>query len=160
MRTAAFSLQHLFIATVAALLCACTACTTRPTFFANADPALRKTSAQFASDAAKRSYEADAPQGGTANGGAEVDYGIHRLSIVNSSTEDWKNVEIWLNKKYVIFIPVVPAQAAHVEMLDFKSIYDQNGNSFPLDSAVTPIDTVEMFKDGKMYSLGQPRLAD
>ncbi len=89
-----------------------------------------------------------------------MDYGIHRLSIVNSSSEDWKDVEIWLNKKYVIFIPSVPAQAAHVEMLDFKSIFDQFGNSFPLDSAVTPIDTVEMFKDGKMYSLGQPRLAD
>src|SRR5258707_1487043 len=79
-------------------------CTTRPPFLANADPALRKTNAQFASDAAKRSYPADAPKGGQANGGAEVDYGIHRLSIVNSSSEDWNNVEIWLNKKYVIFI--------------------------------------------------------
>jgi hypothetical protein len=136
------------------------ACTTRPTFFSNADPALRKTNAQFAADAAKRSYETSAPSAGTANGGAEVDYGIHRLSIVNSSSEDWKDVEIWVNKKYVIFIPVVPAQAAHVEMLDFKSIYDQFGNSFPLDSSVTPIETVEVYKDGKMYSLGQPRLAD
>jgi hypothetical protein len=135
-------------------------CTTRPPFLANADPALRKTNAQFASDAAKRNYPADAAKAGNANGGCEVDYGIHRLSIVNSSSEDWNNVEVWLNKKYVIFIPNVPAHAAHVEMLDFRSIYDQNGNYFPLNSAVTPIDSVEMLKDGKLYSLGQPRLAD
>jgi hypothetical protein len=149
--------RPIVILATAFLLCGCT---TRPTFFSNADPALRKTTAQFAADAAKRSYEADAPKGGNANGAAEVDYGIHRLSIVNSSSEDWKDVEIWLNKKYVILIPTVPANAAHVEMLDFKSIFDQYGNSFPRDSAVTPIETVEMFKDGKMYSLGQPRLAD
>ena len=157
MRISASTFQHVFTIAVVALLAGCT---TRPTFFSNADPALRKTSAQFSADAAKRNYETDAPRSGTANGAAEVDYGIHRLSIVNSSSEDWKDVEIWLNKKYVIFIPVVPAQAAHVEMLDFKNIFDQNGNSFPTDSAVTPIDTVEMFKDGKIYSLGQPRLAD
>jgi hypothetical protein len=153
----ALRLQGLLAVTTIALLCACT---TRPTFFSNPDPALRKTSAQFSADAAKRSYEADAPKAGVANGGAEVDYGIHRLSIVNSSSEDWKDVEIWVNKKYVISVPVVPANAVHVEMLNFKSIYDQNGNSFPENSAVTPIETVEMFKDGKMYSMGQVRLAD
>jgi hypothetical protein len=160
MRIAALTFNRSLILSMVALLCGVTACTTRPTFLSNADPALRKTSAQFSADAAHRNYEADAPKGGLANGGAEVDYGIHRLSIVNSSSEDWKDVEIWLNKKYVILVPVVPAQAAHVEMLEFKTIYDQNGNSFPLDSAVTPIETVEMYKDGKMYSLGQPRLAD
>jgi len=37
-------------------------CVTRPPFLANADPALRKTSAQFSADAANRAYEADAPR--------------------------------------------------------------------------------------------------
>src|ERR1700722_20295450 len=118
-------------------------CTTRPPFLTNADPALRKSNAEFAADAAKRSYEADAPKGGNANEGTEVDYGIHRLSVVSCSSEDWNNVEIWLNKRYVVLIPQVPAHAARAEMLSFESFYDQNGNYFPLDSSVAPIETVE-----------------
>jgi hypothetical protein len=156
--TSRFQLKSAVLVSFAMI--ALSGCTTRPTFFANADPALRKSNAQFASDAAKRSYEADAPKGGNANGAAEVDYGIHRLSIVNSSSEDWNNVEIWLNQKYVIMIPQVPARAARAEMVNFESIYDHDGNYFPLDSSITRIETVEIFLDGKMYSLGQPRLAD
>jgi hypothetical protein len=139
---------------------AVTGCTTRPPFLTNADPALRKSAATFAADAAHRSYEADAPNGGHAQGTNEVDYGIDRLTIVNTSNDDWNDVEIWLNKKYVIMVPQIPAHAARAEMISFKTIYDQNGNYFPLDSSVTPIDTIEMYRDGKMYSLGPVKLPD
>jgi len=50
--------------------------------------------------------------------------------------------------------PQVFAHAARAEMVSFTSFYDQHDNHFPLDSAATPIETIEMFKDGKMYSLG------
>lgn len=135
-------------------------CTTRPPFMTNADPALRRSSAQFAADAAHRHYETDAPKGGDANGRAEVDYGIHRITIENSSNEDWNNVELWLNRQYVVLIPKVPANAARTESVDFQSIFDQHGNSFPTNSLETPINSVELFMNGKMYSLGQPALAD
>lgn len=135
-------------------------CTTRPPFMTNADPALRKSSAQFAADAAHRHYEADAPKGGFANGRAEVDYGIHRITIANSSNEDWDNVELWLNHEYVVFIPKVPANAARSESMNFQYIFDQHGNSFPTNSLETPINSVDLFMNGKMYSLGQPALAD
>jgi hypothetical protein len=134
-------------------------CTTRPPFMTNADPALRQSSAQFAADAAHRVYETSAMQAGPANGRAEIDYGIRRLSIVNSSNEDWTNVEIWLNKQYVVLLPKVQANAAQMEEISLDYIFDQHGKYFPENSEENPINSVEMFKDGKMYTLGL-QLAD
>jgi hypothetical protein len=134
-------------------------CTTRPPFFPNPDPSMHKTAAQFAADAAHRHYESDAPKAGFADGRVEVDYGIHELKIANSSSQDWDNVEIWLNQKYVVFVPRVPANAASAELIIFQNIYDQDGDYFPLDSSQTPINSIEMFKDGKMYTLNM-QLAD
>src|SRR3954470_17628991 len=94
-------------------------CTQRPPFMPNSDPALHKNASQFAADAAHRKYEADAPKAGEANGRVEIDYGLHRVHIVNSSTEDWNDVEIWINQKYVIALPKILANASRAEMIDF-----------------------------------------
>jgi hypothetical protein len=136
-------------------------CTSRPSFVrsANADPALRKSNAEFAADAGHRQYEANAPRAGAANGGAEIDYGFHYLSLVNSSSQDWINVEIWVNQKYVIMIPKISANAARAEIVSFDMIYDSHGASFPTDSQKTPITSVEMYGDGKMFTL-MTQLAD
>lgn len=134
-------------------------CTTRPAYFPNADPALRKDQWQFAADARTRHYEANAPRGGMADGGVEIDYAVRRLNLVNSSPTDWTNVEIWVDKKYVIFVPRVLAHAQRAELLDFNTIFDQGGRPLPPDISTTPINTVEMFRDGKMYDL-MVRLAD
>jgi hypothetical protein len=143
--------------TAAAMLAGCTQ---PPAFLPNSDPAMRKTSAQFAADAAHRHYESDAPKGGEANGSIDVDYGMHRLHVVNSSNEDWNNIELWFNQTYVIFIPNIPGNHAKVETIDFQSIFDEHGTHLPSDAGESPINTVEMYKDGKMYSLGVPKLAD
>lgn len=142
-----------------ALLLAAAGCTTRPAFFPNADPALRKKQSDFAADAATRHYEASAPRGGEADGGVEVDYAVRRLNLVNSSSQDWHNVEIWVDHKYVIFVPEVLAKAQRAELLNFNSIYDSRGYYLPADINTTPINSVEMFRDGKMYDLSI-RLAD
>jgi hypothetical protein len=147
---------------VAAIFCAMMpGCTSRPSFVrsANADPALRKSNAEFAADAAHRQYEANANRAGAANGGVEIDYGFHYLSLVNSSSQDWNNVEIWVNQKYVIMIPKISADAARAEIVSFDMIYDSHGASFPTDSQKTPITSVEMYSDGKMFTL-MTQLAD
>ncbi len=128
-------------------------CTTRAPFLPNPDPSMHKTAAQFAADAAHRHYESDAAKAGPADGRVEVDYGLHIIRIANSSSEDWNNVEIWLNQQYVVFVHNIPANHASVEEIIFQDIYDQQGDYFPLDSQQTPINSIEMFKDGKMYSL-------
>ena len=145
---------------VAAVFCAVmSGCTTRPSFIRNADPDLRKSKAEFAADAAKRQYESTTPRGGAANGGAVIDYGIHQISLVNSSSQDWDNVEIWLNRQYVILIPKIPANAARAEIVAFDMIFNSKGTSFPTDSQTTPITSVEMYKDGKIFTL-MTQLAD
>src|ERR1700722_20961280 len=136
-------------------------CTSRPSFVrsANADPARRKSNAEFAQDASLPQYESNASPAGAANGGAVIDYGFHYLSLVNSSNQDWINVEIWVNQKYVIMIPKISANAAQAEIVSFDMIYDSHGASFPTDSAKTPITSVEVFDSGKMFSL-MTQLAD
>jgi hypothetical protein len=134
-------------------------CTTRPAFFRNSDPALRKEQWEFAADARTRHYEADAPRGGPADGGAEVDYSVRRINVVNSSAADWVNVEIWVDHRYVIMVPRVLAHAQRAELLDFNSIFDHDGHYLPADINTTPINSIELFRDGKMYDM-TVRLAD
>jgi hypothetical protein len=135
-------------------------CTQRPPFVPNPDPALHKNASQFAADAAHRHYETDAPKAGEANGRVEIDYGLHRVQIANSSTEDWNDIEVWVNQKYVVALPKIPGKASRAESIDFQMIFDEHGNHLPFNGEEEPVNTVEMYKDGKMYSLGSPRLAD
>jgi len=135
-------------------------CNAPPPFLPNSNPALRKTSAQFAADAAHHHYESTAPKAGQANGRVEVDYGIGRLTIANLSTEDWNDVEIWVNQKYVVSLPKITGNMQGVVQINFQSIFDDSGNHLPISATEKPVNTVEMFKDGKMYSLGVPHLAD
>ena len=137
-------------------------CAGRVSLFPNTDPALRKTPPQFAADAAMRHpFKADAPSGGEANGRAEVDYGLDVLEVVNLSDEDWDNVEIWLNRKYVVFVPKIEKGAPRTKVLNFQMIFDESGNSFPTNniSEENRIQKLEMLRGGKLYSL-KLQLAD
>jgi hypothetical protein len=139
-------------------------CAGRPAIVPSSDPALRKTSTQLAADAAKRSYEAEAPRGGEAVGRAEVDYGLKELHIVNLSSEDWRDVEVWVNQHWVVYLPVLPHQQSKVEgfrRINFPMFYDRDGNFFPVNfiNSKVRIEKVEVFHDGKMYDVPL-RLAD
>ena len=131
-------------------------CAGRPSLIPNSDPALRKTSAQFASDAAKRHpLNATLPSGGTAKGRAQVGYGRDTLEIANTGTEDWHNVEVWVNRKYVVFIPSIRAGASRVKTINFQMMFDEKGRSFPVDNR-TPermVRQLEIVRDGMIYSV-------
>src|SRR3954471_21023395 len=69
---------------MAALISVLGGCQGTVSLFPNADPALRKTPAEFAADAAKRQpFKADAPRGGEAAGRAEVNYAGDVLQVSN-----------------------------------------------------------------------------
>ena len=140
----------------AAALAALTGCAGRPSLIPNSDPALNKTSAQFASDAAKRHpFNASLPNGGTAKGRAQVGYGRDTVEIVNLGTEDWQNVELWANRKYVVFIPRIRAGADRVTTINFQMMFDDKGKYFPLDNS-TPermVRQLEIVRDGSIYSV-------
>src|SRR5262249_607312 len=90
-------------------------CAGRAEIFPNSEPALRKTAAELASDSAKRfPYKADAPRGGTAIGRAQVGYSVNVIEIENLGDADWDDVEIWVNKSYVVWLPKLKARPGKV----------------------------------------------
>jgi hypothetical protein len=131
-------------------------CAGRPTVIPPDDPALRKTAAQFAADAAKRAYPADAPRAGDAIGRAQVGYMLNVLEIGNLSDEDWTDVEIWVNKTYVVFVSKIakaPNGQGEIKRIPFQMLYDREGHSFPLDNSKVLVTTVEMLRNGKLYNI-------
>ena len=129
-------------------------CAGRPSLVPNSDPNLRRTSAQFAADAARRHpYKADAPRGGAAMGRAEYNLMMGTLQVLNYSDEDWDNVEIWVNRKYVCWMPKIEKGKQRVKTINFQMLYDDAGNYFWTNGGKTPVEQVELYKNGKMYSI-------
>ena len=130
-------------------------CAGRPSLFPNSDESLRKTSTEFAVDAARRfPFKADAPQGGRAEARAQVAYMLKRVEIVNLSTEEWTNIEVWINHSYVVYIPKM--ESKQLKQFPFQMIYDENGHYFPTENNEkqgTLIKTLNIYRDGKMYDV-------
>jgi len=135
-------------------------CAGRAEIFPNSEPALRHTAAEFAADSAKRfPYKADAPRGGDADARAQVGYTVNKLEIENLGEDDWDDVEIWVNKSYVVYLPKMKAHPGKVTAIPFQAIYNSDGHSFPTDNRKTLVNTVEVYHDGKMYDV-KTQLAD
>ena len=140
----------------ALILAALAGCAGRPSLLPNSDPAMNKTSAQFAADAAKRGpFNASLPNGGDAKGRAQVGYGLDTVQLVNLSGEDWENVEIWINRQYVVFVPRIAAKSERAKTLNFQMFYDDKGHYFPVDnnSPNRMIRQLEMVQGGQVYRI-------
>ena len=79
------------------------------------------------------------------------------MDIVNLSGDTWNQVEVWVNEKYVVFIPVWPTR--ELKRIGFKMLYDRNGQTFPTDNKQFKVDKIEIVRDGKVYSAPM-KLAD
>ena len=124
----------------------------RPTHIPNPDKNLRKASAQFAADAAVRHpYKSEIPRGGEAIARAQVGYALDRLDVVNLSQEEWADVELWVNEKYVVHLPKV--EPSRLKIINFQMLYDGKGNYFPTDNKKVLVSKVEVYKDGKMFDV-------
>ena len=118
------------------------------------DPNLRRTSAQFAAEAAKRHpYKAEAPRGGEALGRAEYDLVFGTLQVLNYSDEDWDDVEVWVNKKYVCWLPKIDKNKQRVKTIQFRMLYDEAGNHFATNNGKNPVQEVEIYRNGKVYTI-------
>src|SRR6202789_1940493 len=109
-------------------------CSGRASILPNPDPALRKTSTQFAADAARCfPYKSDAPRGGDAGGRAEVDYDLRAIHLTNLSDAEWQNVQVWIDGKYVVLLERVPRSTSakpSYENLNFQLLFDDKGNHY------------------------------
>ena len=132
------------------LVPAMSGCAGRASGVPNSDPALRKTMAQLAADAATRHpYKADAPRGGDAIARAEVEYFLKLINIVNLSEEDWTDVELWVNQDYVVLVPSMPKNVQR--SINFQMLFDGKGNFFPTSKA--RVTKIELYRNGKMYNV-------
>ncbi len=121
-----------------------------PTIFPNPDPNLRKSKDQFAADAGQRfPYKADAPRAAEPRARAQVGYFDNRVEVVNFTDEDWNDVEIWVNRQYVCFVPKM--ESRKLKEIQFTLLYNESGQHFPRDGA--RVESVDIYRDGTMYSL-------
>ena len=126
-------------------------CTDKPSLFPNSDPNLRKSKDEFAADAKKRfPYPGAATQ--EVVGAAEVDVELNKIRLTNLSDEEWKNIDVWVNKAYVVHVPKVEAKQG-VRTLEFEMFYDAKGGSLPTNNDKYPINDVEILKSGTMYKV-------
>ncbi len=144
--------------TTGCLLALVSGCTNRPTLMPNPDPTLNKTSSQFAADAVSRfPYKSDTPSGGEAVARAQVGYSFNQVEIINLSDQTWNNVEIWVNQKYVVLVPRMEPKV--LKRIPFEILFDDKGNHFPTDNSKVLVQTINMLRDGKMYTI-PTQLAD
>lgn len=147
------------IATVALLFVASLSvlslgCAQRPTVFPNSDAKLNKKSAEFAADAVNRHpYKSDLPNAGKADGVAAIDYTLGTLQLANLSNEAWDNLEVWINEKYVVFVPAV--EAGKLRTLNFKMFFDGRGNTIPkaVKGAPPRIASVQVLRNNAWYEV-------
>ncbi len=129
-------------------------CAGRPSMFPNHDAELRRTSAQFAADAVKlHPYHADAPRGGEALGRSMIDYTFKTVEVFNYSDEDWDDVQLWINKNYVVGVPKIAKGRERTLQLFFTMFYDDSGNYFVTEGGKKRVDSLEMYRGGKMYTI-------
>jgi hypothetical protein len=135
-------------------------CEGRTDLFPNSDKNLQKTSTEFAADAAKRfPFPDSAPAAGNIDGRVEVDLMLNRIQILNSSSEDWKDIDVWVNRSHVCHVPIVAKGKEKVETIMFSMLYDSTGNYLTTEGGKKPINRVEILKDCKLYTVPL-RLAD
>ena len=134
------------------------ACAGRAEIYPNDDPLLRKTSAVFAADAAKRfPFKKDAAPGGQAQARCEVGYFLDRVDVVNYSDSEWTDVELWLNQSYVVFLPRMEPKV--VKSLPFQAIFNDQGESYPthnggfFNRSPVMVTKVQLYRDGHLYDV-------
>ena len=130
-------------------------CADRPTL-TNSAKALHKLSTEFAADAALRHpFKAAAPSGGAAKAKADVDYMFQHVQLVNLSDEDWTNVEVWINRGFVVHVPKIEkgSGGGKVKTLNFNMFYDGKGRAYQSNDLKTRITQIDLYRDGKVYSV-------
>jgi hypothetical protein len=148
MRTIFRNFELILVSVLAAGLLGCE---TQVVLVPNPDPALRKPVKAFAADAAKRQYEADAPKALDPDFRGQYALILRRIDLANISQRDWDNVEVWINGRYVVYCPKFEKKSD--KSLAFRLFYDSKGHRFDTDWGKNPIQTLEVYRDGTMYSV-------
>jgi hypothetical protein len=122
----------------------------QPTMFANPDPSLRKSVPELKEDSATRfPYKADAPRALEPKARALVGYDLHRVEVLNFTGEDWSDVEVWVNREYVCYVPKM--ESRKLKEIHYPMLYNELGQSLPFSKSL--VRTVEIYRNGTMYQI-------
>lgn len=131
-------------------------CEATPSVVPQSDPALNRTSAQYAADAVKHfPFKGNLPTSDETPARAMPDYSLDFVDLVNLSHRDFTDAEIWLNREYEMTVPLLKAR--EIKRLNFRMFYDDKGDHFPLNNDVQKggviIRQMEIIMDGKIYEV-------
>lgn len=112
----------------------------------NPNKDLRKHRKEFVADAATRSYPTTAQSVATSPIRGEVDYQIDVINLVNLSDTEWKDVEVWVNGRYVCSLTTLPAKKQ--VGINFGSLFDNQGLAAPQQGVW--VEKVEVLYNGSL----------
>ncbi len=78
-------------------------------------------------------------------------YTLKRVEIVNFTGQDLEDIEVWVNRRYVCYVPKM--QDRQLKEIHFPMLYDEQGKTFHIDKDNVRVEKVELFKDGKLYEI-------
>lgn len=82
-----------------------------------------------------------------------IDYTFKTVEVFNYSDEDWDDVQLWINKNYVVGVPKIAKGRERTLQLFFTMFYDDSGNYFVTEGGKKRVDSLEMYRGGKMYTI-------
>lgn len=125
-------------------------CMNNAVLIPSSDASLNKKASNFAIDAKSCfPYPADAQRGGDISARAEIGYMWNIINLVNYSGENWDNVEVWVNKQYVL--PLVRLESGAPKRISFKMFYNEQGTYLPLEGVM--VESLELKKNGTLYTI-------
>lgn len=113
----------------------------------NPEKSFQKKPRQLTAYASERAYPAEATKAEKSPIVAEVDYGIDVINLVNLGTEDWQDVDVWVNQQYVV--KLASLRVGVQRGINFRLLYDNAGHQAP--SKGVWIKTVEIERGGELY---------
>jgi hypothetical protein len=62
---------------------------------------------------------------------------------------------VWVNQTYVIFLPRLERalEGGRVKVINFRMLYNDSGQHFPIDNRKTLVEKVEIHMGGKLYNV-------
>lgn len=135
---------------LAGLLVVVMGCSDASTPLVRREAQLRKPLTELAADAAKRVYPAEAERGEPVNARAQIDYTLNYLRILNMGTEDITAAELWINRRFVVYLQTLPA--GKFTTVEHVLIFDDKGR--PYSAQAGYVQQLELHYGGKVRPLG------
>jgi hypothetical protein len=138
------------IATIALLSVGCKI--ERATILPSDVPSLNRPASQLASDAKARfPFPIDFERGGETAGRVEVGYSLNSLNLLNYSGQPWTDVDLWINRQYVVNLSNVPSNK--LIAINFKHLFNESGSHFPTNNRLMKVQRVELRQGVRVFDL-------